>query len=267
MYTSKVIQFTRVSDLVILEQFAKKIRYEIFKFKTHSGYGHLASCLSIVEILTSIYLDKENSFDIAHDRIIFSKGHGSPAVYPILSGLGIIEENDLAKYCQMGGILRLHADYSIPGCTYVGGSLGNGIGFGAGLAIARPWQHFFIILGDAELYEGSVWESLLFINHHNLKNISLIIDRNKFGILGDTEKMIKLEPLEDKFKSFGFQVMRIDGHNFSELRDFMTQKDKKVLIADTVKGKGVSYMEGKYEFHTIIPSKKEDIELGLKELS
>jgi transketolase len=264
-----MLSFQRVSTTSELTQYAKRVRYEIFKFKTNSGYGHLASCLSCVDILVSLYLDSANNFDIEHDRVIFSKGHGSPAVYPILSGLGLFPQNELDKYCQKDGILRLHADYSIPGCFYVGGSLGNGIGFGAGLALARPWQHFYIILGDAELYEGSVWESLMFINHHQLTNITLIIDRNKFGILGDTEKMIRLEPLEEKFSSFGFDVTRIDGHNLDSLRKFFTSKKERnrILIADTVKGKGVSFMEGKYEFHTIIPKDQKQIELGLKELS
>lgn len=260
-------KLSRNSDLKSLMLYAKKIRLEIFKFKTNTGYGHLASCLSLVDILTSIYLDKENDFDFLHDRIIFSKGHGSPAVYPILVGLGKIDEKELSLYCKQDGILRLHSDYSIPGCTYVGGSLGNGIGFAAGLAMARPWQHFFVILGDAELYEGSIWETLLFINHHNIRNITLIIDRNRFGILGDTEEMIRLEPLEKKFEAFGFHTMCVDGHNFLELRNFFTQKSSNVLIANTIKGKGVSYMEGKYEFHTIIPNKEEDINQGLKELS
>lgn len=269
MYTSNVTEFNRVSDLVSLEQYAKRIRYEIFKFKTRSGYGHLASCLSLVEILTSIYLDKENAFDISHDRIIFSKGHGSPAVYPILAGLGIIEENDLAKYCQKDGILRLHSDYSIPGCIYVGGSLGNGIGFAAGLALARSHQHFYVILGDAELQEGSVWESLLFINHHKLKNMTLIVDRNGFGITGSTESSLKLESLKDKFEAFGFDTLEIDGHNFDSLRGVFSRKSNspRVVIAQTIKGKGVSYMEGKYEFHTIIPKEKRLIQQGLKELS
>ena len=264
-----MLTFHRDSMINELTQYAKQVRYEIFKFKTSSGYGHLASCLSCVDILVSLYLDSENEFDIKHDRVIFSKGHGSPAVYPILSGLGFFPQSELDKYCQKDGILRLHADYSIPGCFYVGGSLGNGIGFGAGLALARPWQHFYIILGDAELYEGSVWESLMFINHHQLTNITLIVDRNKFGILGDTEKMIKLEPLDRKFSSFGFEVTRIDGHNFDSLRKFFTSKEKRnrILIADTIKGKGVSFMEGKYEFHTIIPKDQKQIELGLKELS
>ena len=257
------------SDLVELADLAKWTRLEIFKFKTGSGFGHLSSCLSSVDILTSIYLDKQTFFDHEHDRVIFSKGHGSPAVYPILSKLGYFSQDEFEKYCKPNGILRLHADYTIPGCFFLGGSLGNGIGFAAGLAIARPWQTFVVLLGDAELYEGSVWESLLFINQHRLKNIQLIVDRNKFGILGDTEEMIKLNPLSDKFKSFGFKVSEIDGHDLAQLRNEFKDKptEPSVIIANTIKGKGVSYMEGKYEYHTIIPSSSKDISKGLQELS
>lgn len=263
-----MLSFSRTTNLNVLEEYAKRTRLEVYRFKTTSGYGHLASCLSVVDILTSIYLDSESKFDIEHDRLIFSKGHGSPAVYPILVGLQLIPEKELDLYCKKEGILRLHADYSIPGCFFVGGSLGNGIGFAAGLAIARPWQNFYVILGDAELYEGSVWESLLFISHHNLKNIILIIDRNKYGILGATEQMIQIEPLEEKFQSFKFQVHRTNGHDLVELRKFFgqTQTHPRVLIADTIKGKGVSFMEDRYEYHTIIPSDPVEIRRGLSEL-
>jgi|688.fasta_scaffold74734_2 transketolase len=252
-----------------LERLAKSFRKDIFEFKTNSGFGHLASSLSCVEILVSLFFDSESNFDLEHDRVIFGKGHGSPAIYPMLAELGYFSRDELKNYCKPNGILRMHADYSIPGCNFVGGSLGNGIGFAAGLAVARPWQKFIVILGDAELYEGSVWESLLFISHHKLKNLTLIVDRNKFGILGNTEIGLKLEPLVDKFESFGFQTYRINGHNFRELREcFSIEPDNpKMIIADTIKGKGISYMEDKFEYHTIIPSSKDDIELGIRELS
>jgi transketolase len=264
-----VRRYVRTESIEQLALIAKDVRREIFRFKTSSGYGHLASCLSCVDILTSIYMDYESKFDINHDRIIFSKGHGSPAAYPILVGLGVIPESELEMYCKRDGILRLHADYTIPGCFFVGGSLGNGIGFAAGLALARPWQKFYAILGDAELYEGSVWESLMFINHHRLKNVIIVVDRNKHGILGNTEEMVRLEPLQDKFEAFGFQVTRLDGHDLNQLRSFFSQQtdEPRVLIADTVKGKGVSFMEDKYEYHTIIPKDPKAIELGMLELS
>ncbi len=248
---------------------AKYIRREIFKFKTSSGVGHLASCLSCVDIVTSLYYDKNVLFDHNKDYLIFSKAHGSPSVYPILSDLGFFDKDELEKYCKPNGILRLHSDGSIPGCHFVGGSLGNGIGYASGLAKAQDDKKIFVILGDAELYEGSVWEAMIFIAHHNLKNVTLIIDRNKYGILGSTEKLLKLDPLDEKFKAFGFETLEIDGHNFDSLRNaFVSKSEKpKAIIANTIKGKGVSYMEDKYEYHTIIPKKPEDIQKGLEDLS
>lgn len=240
---------------------ANSIRREIIRFKTGTGNGHLASSLSMVDILVSLYLDSETWFNHKTDTLVWGKAHGGPAVYPILADLGYFPSSELEKYCRPGGILRLHPDKSIPGCTFVGGSLGNGIGYSAGLAFANPDKNFVVVLGDAELYEGSVWESLMMINHYQLRNLLLIVDRNGLGILGATEKLLKLEPLEEKFKSFGFSAIAVDGHSFSELRQaFKTPAVvPTVVIANTVKSKGVPFMEGKSEYHTIIPKDQEVI--------
>lgn len=253
----------------VLKEKAKYVRREVFKFKTSSGVGHLASSLSCVDIITSLYYDDQILFDPKKDYLIFSKAHGSPSVYPILADLGFYDKEELDKYCRPGGILRLHSDQSIPGCHFVGGSLGNGIGYAAGIAKAQKDKSVFVILGDAELYEGSVWETMIFIAHHKLTNITLIVDRNKYGILGGTEDLLKLDPLSKKFEAFGFETTEIDGHDFDSLRDaFLTISNKpKAVIANTIKGKGVSYMEDKYEYHTIIPKKPEDIQKGLEDLS
>ena len=251
-----------------LEIKAKDARKKIFQFKTNSGAGHLASCLCSVDFLVSLYYDKRTDFDHKEDIMIFSKAHGSPALYPILVDLGYVGKEELEKYCQPDGMFRLHSDNTIPGCHFVGGSLGNGVGHAAGLAYTTD-KKVYVVLGDAELYEGSVWETLLFVAHHNINNLHLIIDRNGMGILGKTEELLKLEPLEEKFKSFGFDVETVDGHNFEDLRKtFSTKNDRpKVTIANTIKGKGVSYMEDVWQYHTIIPSEKELLETGLKELS
>jgi len=251
-----------------LEAKAKWVRKEIFKFKTKTGIGHLASCLSCVDMLVSLYYDEETLFDHNKDLVLFSKAHGSPSVYPILADLEYFDKDELNKYCMPEGKLRLHSDHTIPGCHHVGGSLGNGLGYAAGLAYKSD-KEVYVVLGDAELYEGSIWESLIFIAHHNLNNMHLIIDRNKMGILGKTEELLKLEPLEEKFKSFGFHTSVIDGHNFDELRAELKGKYDKpnVIIANTIKGKGVSYMEDVWQYHTIIPKEKDLLDTGIKELS
>ena len=252
----------------LLEVIAKSVRKRIFEFKTRSKKGHLASCLSTVDILVSLYLDPLTKFDHKNDIMVFSKGHGSPAVYPILVDLEYFGKEELLKYCEPEGILRLHADKSIPGCYFVGGSLGNGIGYAAGYALGTQ-KNVYVILGDAELYEGSVWEALTFISHHNLKNVHLIVDRNEMGILGKTEDLLKLEPLKEKFESFGFETHEIDGHDFDKLREVFAQEvtNPRVIIAKTIKGKGVSYMEGDYTYHTIIPSSAEQLRIGNEELA
>jgi transketolase len=234
---------------------ANQFRSELIKFKTATGSGHLASSLSIVDVLISIYLDSSTYFDHKKDVLVFGKAHGGPALYPILAELGYFKAEELDRYCRPGGILRMHPDRSIPGCTYVGGSLGNGIGFAAGLAWAERQKQTVVILGDAELYEGSVWESLLFIAHWNLNNLLIIVDRNGLGILGPTEELLRLEPLSQKFESFGFEVLELNGHDFGELREAMAKppKNPTVIIANTVKAKGVDFMENRAEYHTIIP--------------
>lgn len=251
-----------------LEEKAKWVRKEVFKFKTQTGIGHLASCLSCVDMLVSLYYDEATLFQPDKDVVLFSKAHGSPSVYPILADLGYFDKSELDKYCTPEGILRLHSDHTIPGCYHVGGSLGNGLGYAAGLAYKSD-KEVYVILGDAELYEGAVWESLIFIAHHNLNNMHLIVDRNMMGILGKTEELLKLEPLEEKFKSFGFHTTNIDGHSFDELREELSLKYKKpnVIIANTTKGKGVSYMEDVWQYHTIIPKEKDLLDIGMEELS
>jgi transketolase len=248
---------------------AKETRREIFDFKTRTGIGHLATSLSCVDMLVSWFYDRETLFDHTKDIVLFGKGHGSPAIYPILAEFGYYSKDELDKYCTPDGILRLHSDGTIPGCHFVGGSLGNGIGYAAGLAFANREKNVYIIMGDAELYEGSVWESLIFIAHHKLTNLKIIVDRNGMGTIGETEKLLKLAPLKEKFEGFGFHVNTIDGHNYDDLRDIYSRENTQVevTIAKTVKGKGVSYMEGIWQYHVMIPKTEEDIKQGLKELS
>jgi len=248
---------------------AKSVRKRIFDFKTRSGVGHLASCLSIVDALVSLYHDDNTRFNHKKDKLIFSKAHGSPAVYPILTDLGYFDEDELNKYCTPEGILRLHSDSTIPGCHFVGGSLGNNIGYASGIAYKANFN-VYVILGDAELYEGAVWESLMFIAHHKMNNMHLIVDRNQLGILGKTEELLKIEPLKEKFESFGFYTNQIDGHNFNEIKNEFSQDNSggpKCTILNTVKGKGVSYMEDKWRYHTIIPKDENLIKQGREELS
>jgi transketolase len=223
----------------------------------------------LVEILVSVYLDPDSGFDAKKDVLIFGKAHGGPAVYPILAHLGFFPENELEKYCEKNGILRLHPDWSIPGCDFVGGSLGNAIGYAAGRALAERSRRFIVVMGDAELYEGSVWESLMFIAHHKLQNLTVVIDRNGLGTIGFTEKLLALEPLVQKFEAFGIETRTVDGHNFNELRvafgGFISKPS--CIIAKTIKSKGVSFMEGIPEYHTKFPTDSATVAKMLADLT
>jgi transketolase len=247
---------------------AREFRKEVFSFKTEHQVGHLASTLSVVDILTTICFSSKISFDFNVDQIIFGKGHGSPAMYPILAKLGFFHRSKLDSYCEPSGILRLHADQSIPGCHYVGGSLGNALGYAAGLGQVKTASRFFVILGDAELYEGSVWESLMYLSHNFITNVLPIVDRNGMGILGRTEELLKLEPLPEKFEAFGFSTVSVDGHNYQEIENALAPKSEvcTALICRTTKGKGVSYMEGVPEYHSKIPKSQSLLDQGKQDL-
>jgi transketolase len=255
-------------EVAQLELISRKVRREVIEFKTKSGYGHLASTLSIVDVLVSLYYNENSNFRPSSDVLCFGKAHGGPAVYPILADLGFFPKAELAKYCTPEGILRLHPDFTIPGCDFVGGSLGNAIGYIAGRALAEPERRFVVVLGDAELYEGSVWEALIFIAHHKLRNVLMIVDRNGLGTIGFTEELLALEPLQDKFVSFGIETDVVDGHDFEALNSRFNAISNKprCVIAKTIKSKGVSFMEGIPEYHTKYPTDRETVELMLGEL-
>ena len=242
-----------------LSEKAKQTRKEVFKFKTSSGFGHLASCLSCVDIVTSMYYDKNIEFDPKHDYLIFSKAHGSPAVYPILADLNFFDRSELDKYCRPGGILRLHADGSIPGCHCVGGSLGNGIGYAAGLAKANPSKKVFVVLGDAELYEGSVWESMIFIAHHNLYNIKILIDNNKIQSFGRTKEILNIN-YKKVFASLNYITEEVNGHFVKDILKKINKKRKYplFLICNTIKGRGLKNTEDKLESH-YYPASTDDL--------
>jgi len=257
-----------MSTVDSLEEISKYVRREVIKFKTASGHGHLASTLSVVDILVALYFGTPRYFNPQNDILVFGKAHGGPAIYPILSRLGFIDESELSKYCLPNGILRLHPDQSIPGCDFVGGSLGNALGYAAGRAFSERDRQFVVILGDAELYEGSIWEALLFISHNKLNNLLMIVDRNGLGTIGFTEELLALEPINQKFSTFGISAITVDGHNFRDLTSAYSSSRSQptCIIANTIKARGVSFMEGKPEYHTKYPTDSNTVEMMLKGL-
>ena len=237
------------------------IRQSILEAIYHSGKGHIGGAFSCTDILVSLYYggilkyDSKNPKWNQRDRFILSKGHAAIALYAILADTGYYSSSELRLF-NSGGLLGEHPDTNIPGIEINSGSLGHGLGVGAGMALAAKLDKkdyiTYVLLGDGECYEGSIWEAAMFASHHNLDNLITIIDRNGLCIHGLTEEIIALDPLEKKFEAFGFSVTIINGHNFDEILSTLSSnksKKPKLIIADTIKGKGVSFMENNASWH------------------
>ena len=261
------------------------IRKKIITMVINAGYGHIGGSLSCVDILCSLYLGKllnvnPNNISANRDRYIHSKGHACEVMYATLARAGFIEESILETYGKDGSILGGHVDSSIPGIELSTGSLGNGLGIGCGIAYGAKLlsedYKTIVMLGDGECFEGAVWEAAQFANHHQLTNLIAIIDRNLEITLDYTEDCNALEPFAEKWIAYGWNVISINGHDFSEIfHGFQAAKENdsfkpSVIIASTVKGKGVSFMEKNLGWHHKVPSydqyKKALAELNTKSL-
>ncbi len=234
-------------------------RRETLKIHGIAADTRIASSLSAVEIFITLYYGKIISFKASdvnweqRDRFIISKGHGAISLYPILADFGFFAKEELNRVCKEGSFLGGIPDSIIPGFETINGSLGHGLGVGCGMALAlkrkKRKEKVIVLVGDGELYEGSVWEAVMFAGEHKLDNLVLIIDNNKVCMLDYCKNIIKLEPLEEKFKAFSWAVKRVDGHNVKQLYNaLISLKDAaggkpKLLIADTIKGKGVARLE------------------------
>jgi len=246
------------------------VRQRLWEMTMKLRRGHLPSCFSSVDILVALFYgghfvyNATNSKDINRDRLIISKGHGAAVLYPILADLGFFSLEELDHYGEIDALLGVFADTEVPGIEAVSDSLGHGLGIGAGMALAAKRgtleYRVFVVLGDAECNEGSVWEAAAFAGHYKLSNLVVIVDDNKLGILGET---IFNQSMYDRWQSFGWVVRRGDGHCFPDLLEIFEEFDNPfgkplVLIADTVKGKGVSFMEGRPEWHNRMPNAEQE---------
>jgi len=242
--------------------------------------SHIGTCLSIADLLAVLYgrvlrIEASRPDWPERDRFILSKGHGVAALYATLAQRGFFPVDVLNTYCQNAGKLPGHSTKAcVPGVEVSTGSLGHGLSMGAGMALAAKndakKHRIFVLMSDGECDEGSVWEAALFGSHHQLDNLIGIIDYNKLQAFGRTNEVLNLEPLRKKWEDFGWQVKEIDGHNFSEIEKNLSQipfqKGKpSLLLCHTVKGKGVSFMENKLEWHYKNLT-REDYEKALKEL-
>lgn len=263
-----------------LEKMAKELRQTVFNSICSGGGGHIAGSLSIIEILTVLYngilrVDSKNPKDPERDRFILSKGHAAVSLYAALAEKGFFAKTELDKFGKKGSILGGHPDmHKVPGVEASTGSLGHGFPFGTGIALAgkldKKDYRVFILLGDGECQEGSIWEAAMFAPQHKLDNLIAIIDYNKIQAIDRIDTIVSLEPIADKWKSFGWEVKEVDGHNIGQLQSILSDvpfsKDKpSLIIAHTIKGKGISFMENTPIWHFRMPN-KEELKIACNEL-
>ena len=259
---------------------SKELRKVLFnKFYLTNG-GHPGSVFSLLDSMVALYygdfLNKDNKNNSILDKVIISKGHAASVLYPILVDMGVLNKNEFDNWGNKESILKIFSNISIPGIDATSGSLGHGLGIGAGYALSFKKRNInknvYVVISEGELYEGSIWESLLFINHYQLTNLKILLDRNNLMILGNTEDCLKLNPIDEKLKSFGCKVTTIDGHNYNELLssfDIISKDNNNIncIILNTVKGKGVKMFENKAFWHYWQPITDEERNIINNELS
>ena len=262
-----------------LDQISQKVRKRCVEIVHATPGGHIGGALSVTDILVSLFYSELNFKPLdpdwpMRDRFFLSKGHCCIPLYLILSDLGFFPKEWLETYCQSGGHLAGHVEHLIPGVETTSGSLGHGASVAVGHALAAKLKsqnwHTFVILGDGECNEGSNWEAFMAASQHGLNNIHFIIDYNKQESLDHIDNILSLEPLRQKAESFGLDTVEIDGHDLQSLAKYFSNvrsaKKPTMLIAHTIKGKGVSFMEGVYKWHHSKLTQAE-FELAMTELS
>ena len=270
-----------MKDTRELEKISKEVRRGIIEEVYRAESGHPGGSLSIADILTVLYfnvlnIEPTNPKWEDRDRFVMSKGHCSPALYSILANRGYFDKELLKTFRNLESNLQGHPDMNkVPGVDMTTGSLGQGLSVANGMAIAGKLNNkqyrVYCLLGDGEIEEGQVWEAAMTANKYKLDNLCVIVDNNNLQIDGTIEEVMSSYPIDEKFKSFGFQIINIDGHNIQEIIDaFDVAKNVKgkptCIIAKTIKGKGVSFMENKAEWHGKAPT-EEQYNLAMKELN
>ncbi|MBL8013294.1 MAG: transketolase [Candidatus Omnitrophica bacterium] len=266
-------------DLVALQKKAVLFRREILEMLQLAGSGHPGGSLSAVEIFIALYFykirhDPKNPAWEDRDRVIVSKGHCSPVTYVTLANAGYFLKEELKTFRKFQSRLQGHVHHKVPGVEFNTGSLGHGLSYANGVAMGaklhRKSLKAYCIMGDGEIQEGSVWEAAMSAAHFKLDNVCAIVDYNKVQENGPTNEIKNLEPLAKRWASFGWHAIELDGHNLDQLitalDDFDSVKGKPtVIIANTVKGKGISFMEGKPAWHGKAPN-AEQLQQALSEL-
>ncbi len=256
----------------------KKIRKTILEIIHNGGASHIASALSLVEILDTVFknceINKIKNKDMNRDRIILSKGHGTSALYATMFHHGLLSNEEIQTYFMNGSVLGGHASHHVPFVEHSTGALGHGLSVGVGMAIGLRSRNLgskvYVIVGDGELHEGSNWEGIMFAGHEKLSNLVVLVDCNELSQVGKVEECCSIEPLESKFRSFNFEVFTVDGHDEAKINDAIRKpSDSKIpraILCRTTKGKGISFMEHNNLWHYKSPQ-NEDYANALLELS
>lgn len=270
----------KIKDVKELQKYANKVRQGIIESVYNAKSGHPGGSLSIADVLTVLYfnqmnIDENDPNAKGRDRLVLSKGHTAPALYSTLALKGFFDIDEIKSLRNIESRLQGHPDMKkIPGVDASTGSLGQGLSIANGMAMASKLNsegvRVYCICGDGEIEEGQIWEAAMTSAHYKLDNLCLIVDNNNLQIDGKVNEVMNVYPIDEKFKSFGFETINVDGHNIEELiRAFETAKKVKekptVIIANTVKGKGVSFMENIAGWHGKAPN-HEEYELAMKEL-
>jgi len=247
------------------EELSKKIRLQAWEMAYKAKSSHMGGNFSLADIVAVLYsdilhFDASNPDDESRDRVILSKGHCCAVLYAVLAHFGFFKDDELTHFGENGHMLSAHASKNVPGVEISSGSLGHGASIAAGMALAGKIHDknykVYAICGDGECNEGSIWEMVMFAGQNKLDNFTVIIDANKMQALGNTEEIINLQPIDEKWKLFGWYTISVDGHNHDALREafHMDSKGKpKLIVANTIKGHGVSFMENSLWWHYQIP--------------
>ena len=270
----------KVTDIEELKRISKNIRMSIIEEVYNGKSGHPGGALSCADILTVLYFNQMNinpddPKSPSRDRFVLSKGHASPALYAVLAERGYFDKEKLKTFRKIDSTLQGHPDMKkIPGVDMTTGSLGQGLSASNGMAIASKLNHdgyrVYCMMGDGEIEEGQVWEAAMTASHYQLDNLCIIIDNNNLQIDGKISSVMNPYPIDEKFRSFGFEVQTIDGHNFKDILEaFNKARDTKgkpsAIIAKTIKGKGVSFMENQVGWHGKAPN-EEEYNIAINEL-
>ncbi|MFR1672032.1 MAG: transketolase [Candidatus Gastranaerophilaceae bacterium] len=269
-------------EIIKIKDLCKETRINVIKMVYNAQSGHIGGALSSAELMTVLYHKCMNVFPKwsddknfeKRDRFVLSKGHASSVLYSVLAQLGFFPKEELMTFRLFGSRLQGHPVPFCPGVEVATGSLGQGLsiscGIAMGLKLDKNPANVFVLLGDGELQEGNVWEAFMHASHQNLDNLIAIIDRNRLQIDGCTENVKSLDPLDEKIKAFNWDVIEIDGHDIEQIYEAIEKaklnKKPTAILANTIKGKGVSFMENNAGWHGKAPN-KEDYEKALSELN